>query len=92
MIIGHYTDLLQFKHEAYEYEDEVRVIVPRQQDGWEENPEGIRLPIGSLSKLIRSVVVAPDASPWFFDLIKDVTRKYGVSSPVRRSKLTYLPK
>lgn len=91
MIVGSATDLLQFKHEAYRYEAEVRVIVSRQ-GNWQANPPGIRLPLGDLSSVIRSVVVAPEAAPWFFELVEDVTRKYGVSSPVRKSKLTELPK
>lgn len=92
MVLGRYTDLLRFKHEAYKYESEVRLIVSRQHDQWETNPEGIRLPVKNLNTLIRSIVVAPEAGAWFYDLIKDVTRKYGITSPVRRSKLTYLPK
>jgi hypothetical protein len=91
MIIGSYTDLLEFKHQAYEYEQEVRIIVPRQNDEWERNQPSIRLPAGDLSAVIRSVVVAPEAQAWFFDLVEDVTRKYGLSSPVRRSKMAYLP-
>lgn len=91
MIVGAATDLLRFKHEAYRYESEVRIIVSRQR-GWQSNPPGIRLPLGQLNEIIRSIVVAPEAAPWFFDLVEDVTRKYGISSPVRRSKLTELPK
>ncbi len=91
MVVGAGTDLLQFKHEAYLYESEVRIVVSRAKT-WRSNAAGIRLPLGELNKVIRSVVVAPEAAPWFFDLVEDVTRKYGVSSPVRRSKLTELPK
>lgn len=91
MIIGRFSDLLEFKHQAYKYEQEVRIIVPRQEGDWQNNPPDIRLPIGDLNSMIRSVVVAPEAEAWFFDLVEDVTRKYGVRSPVRRSKLTKLP-
>lgn len=92
MIIGRYTDLLQFKHKAYQYEDEVRIVVSRQGDQWEQNPDGLRLPLGDLNTLIRSVVVAPEAGSWFFELVGDVTKEFGVSSPVRRSKMTHLPR
>lgn len=91
MIIGGYTDPLQFKHKAYSYERELRIIVPRQHDGWEKNPDGIRLPIGNLNNVIDSIVVAPEAEQWFYEIIRDVTQKYGVASPVCRSKLTYAP-
>ena len=91
MIVGGGSDLLQFKHEAYQYEREVRIVVSRSSD-WKSNPSGIRLPLGDLNEVIRSIVVAPEAAPWFFELVEDVTRKYGVRMPVRRSKLTELPK
>lgn len=84
------VDILQFKHDAYGYEKEVRIVVSRLRT-WKTNPAGIRLPLGDLNKVIRSVVVAPEAPPWFFNLVEDVTGKYGVSQPVRRSKLTKLP-
>lgn len=87
---GSGADLLQFKHDAYRYENEVRLVVSRAKT-WKTNEAGIRLPLGDLNEVIRSVVVAPEAPPWFFELIEDVTTKYGVSRPVRRSKLTELP-
>lgn len=92
MIIGTYTDALCFKHEAYGYEDEVRIMVPRQHEKWEENPDYIRQPIGDLNAMVESVVVAPEAGRWFYDLVCDITRVFGISAPVKPSKLTHLPK
>jgi len=92
MIVGHWHDLLRYKHEAYQFEEELRFVIPQQGQGWEANPVEIRLPVDDLNGLIRSVVVAPEAKPWFFDLIKDVTEKYGVTRPVHRSKLSFMPK
>ena len=91
MVIGFSTDMLQFKHEAYEFEREVRILVPRKKDGWQNNPEAIKLPLYNLNDVIRSIVVAPAAEQWFFDLIVDVTRRYNVNATVKRSKLSYLP-
>lgn len=91
MVIGFTTDLLQFKHEAYEFEREVRILVPRKKDEWQNNPEAIRLPLQNLNDLIRSVVVAPEAEPWFFDLIVDITRRYDVNATVSKSVLTCIP-
>ena len=91
MAVGNYTALLEFKNEAYKYEKEVRIIVPRQSEEWEHNPPSIRLSAGNLSNLIRSVVVAPEAESWFFDLVEDLTNKYGLTSPVFRSKIANLP-
>ena len=92
MIVGRYTDLLRFKHEAYKYEAEVRIVVPQQHEDWERNPPELRLPVGNLNALLRSVVVSPEAGDWFYELIKDVSRKYGITVPIRRSRLTSLPK
>lgn len=91
MIIGQYTDLLRYKHEAYKYENEIRIIVTRQSGRWEQNPDGFRLQIEDLNALMRSIVVAPEAQDWFVELIEDVCMKYKVSAPVRRSKLASLP-
>jgi hypothetical protein len=90
MSIGCPADLLQFKHDAYSFEKEIRIIVPRAR-AYENNPESLKLPLGDLNDFIRSVVVAPEASESFFNVVKDVTKKYGVTSPVKRSKLTHLP-
>lgn len=90
MVIGRYTDPLQFKHEAYDFEREARVMLPRQ-DNWENNPEGIQLRLPDLNSLITSVVVAPEAGKWFFELIQDITQRYGLKAPVRMSTLAKLP-
>jgi hypothetical protein len=92
MIVGRYTDFLRFKHKAYRYEAELRMIVPRQHSQWENNPSAIRLPVRNLNTLFRSVVVSPEAELSFYNLIKDVSQKYGITKPIRRSKLTWLPK
>ena len=49
------------------------------------------IPVSDLDVLLRSIVVSPEAEPWFVELIQDVCRKYKVSAPVRRSKLAFLP-
>lgn len=90
MVIGSYTDPLEFKHEAYEFEREVRVMLP-QQDNWQLNPESLRRPISDLNELITSVVVAPEAGVWFLELVQDLGQRYGLKAPVRMSQLAALP-
>ncbi|MGR2738024.1 hypothetical protein ACUY1T_06190 [Billgrantia sp. Q4P2] len=90
-VIGGYPDVLQFKHEAYRHESEVRVIVPQQGEGWESNPIDLRLNVPELDTLVRSVVVAPEASGEFYEAVKDLCSRYGLKAPVRRSKLAYVP-
>jgi len=77
---------------AYEFEKEVRVIVDSFHETFDVEATKVGMPIPiSLDKLLRSVVVAPDAPPWFFTLIGEVTAKYGVKAPVRKSKLSFDP-
>ena len=90
LIIGRYTDPLQFKHVAFEFEREVRVMIPRQEN-WAENPKGMHLQIDDLNDLINSVVIAPEAEAWFLDLVQDLSQKYGLKAPVKMSQLASLP-
>lgn len=90
-VINDYKDVLKFKHEAYSYEKELRVLVPQQGDDWESNPMGLRLPVPDLDVLVRSVVIAPEASSEFYETIKKLCSKYGLEAPVRRSKLAFVP-
>jgi hypothetical protein len=92
MAVGHLTDMFGFKHRAYSFEKEVRLVVPQVDDQWENKPRGILRDINDLNSVLRSVVVAPNADEWFVDLVRDVTTRYGVTAKVRRSKLTFLPK
>ncbi len=92
MVIGNYLDPLRFKHLGYRFEDEVRLVIGRMhpKHGEAQRPLGLSFPI-DLKRMIQSVVVAPEAKPWFFDLVSDVTSRYDVPAPVSRSPLTYLP-
>lgn len=78
------------KHTAYGFEKEVRIVVtcpiPEEQA---ESQNSIRVP-ASLDCFVRSIVVAPEAEDWFFDLVLDITRRYNVNVPVRRSVLASL--
>jgi len=91
-VIGRYTDVLEYKNLAYTYEDELRVIVPAQDLGWEGNQLGLQLPISDLNALVRSIVVSPEADPRFKAAVEDLCRKYGLNAPVRRSVLAITPK
>jgi len=90
-VIGRYSDVLQFKHEAYRHEKELRVVVPAQGPNWESNPINLRLSLPDLDKLVRSVVVAPESDQEFYEAVKMLCSKYGLHSPVRRSKLSLVP-
>lgn len=90
-VVSKYTDMLRYKNEAYRYERELRLIVPRQGAQWERNPLGIRLIVPVLGEFVRSIVVAPESESWFFDAVNDLCIRYKLSVPVRRSKLAAVP-
>jgi hypothetical protein len=87
-----YSNVFAYKVKAYAFEKEVRVIIDRFHEEFDSeiSETSMRVSI-PLDKLLRSIVVAPEAPEWFLDLIKDVTTKYGVRAPVRRSKLALPP-
>jgi hypothetical protein len=90
-VVGRYTDVLQYKNDAFAYENELRLIVPRMGKDWELNSMGLRLPIPDLDEFIRSVVLPPEAEAWFVDAIKGLCQKYALKAPVRQSTLAFLP-
>ena len=90
MIIGSYMDPLQFKHVAFEFEREIRIMITRQEN-WKENPKDMHSQLVDLNNLITSVVIAPESEEWFFDLVKDLNKKYGLKAPAKMSQLASLP-
>ncbi|MFL6630950.1 MAG: hypothetical protein ACJ8HJ_01380 [Massilia sp.] len=87
-----YTRIFAYKTKAYEYEKEVRVIIDRTRAA--SRPDlrqpGIVVPIDA-DRLLRSIVVSPDAPPWFERLVRQSAQRYGIRAPVRRSKLATDP-
>lgn len=87
-----YTRIFAYKTKAYEYEKEVRVIIDRTRDAPALDPRqpGIVVPIDA-DRLLRSIVIAPDAPPWFETLVRQSAQRYGIRAAVRRSKLATDP-
>lgn len=79
-----------FKHVAYAFEKEVRIVITRPMpEVIGEGPRALRVPV-NVNSFLQSIVVAPEAGDWFFDLVADIARKYDVVKPARRSALTHL--
>ena len=91
MLVGKCSDMLRFKNLAYKFEDELRIVVSRSGPGWEKNPGGLRMPLGSVDDLIKAVVIAPEAQNWYFDSINELCVRFGLHCPVLRSRLADLP-
>ena len=84
---------------AYEYEKEVRLLV------LDENapetmkimttpmPEGegvLHIPVGDLEGFLTGISVSPKAPDWFVTIVKELTRRFGVTLdkiPVKKSEL-----
>lgn len=82
------------KHEAYNYEQEVRLIYTRiPETGWvydwskEEVIEGIYIK-ADIDKLISEIVISPDSPNWFIKLIEDISVKYSLQKPITKSILS----
>ena len=88
-IIGAPREVLQYKNDAYKYEKELRIVMPKISS--DKQSLGIRLQLKSLDSLIRSVVVSPDADDHFVKAVTDLCKQYGLKAPVRRSKLSFIP-
>jgi hypothetical protein len=83
------------KRRSFDHEQELRamVIIPTISEGTSGilpgefiTDDGIYVPT-NLDVLIEEVFVSPTSQPWFMDLIKSVTEKYGLRRNVRQSKL-----
>jgi hypothetical protein len=75
------------KRKAFEYEREVRVA-------WcasEPHSDPGRYIATDLAKLIERVVISPMAEPWFGDLVRSVTRRYGFDFSIVGSELGLEP-
>ena len=90
-VISRYTDVLQYKSDAFSYENELRLIVPRMGKAWKRNPMGLRFSIADLDKFVLRIVLAPEAETWFVDAVKGLCEKYDLKAPICGSTLALLP-
>lgn len=80
------------KTKEFEYEQEVRALIWRNSKNEykfpsaQNSPSGIKLGV-KLNEVIEEVVVHPKASALFYSVVDGISRKYGLTSKVRRSIL-----
>ena len=90
--ISPYSRVFAYKTKAYEFEKETRVLIDRSIDEFDGDVPETGMPIKIPQRtLLRSIVIAPEAPPWFESLIRDVAARYDITAPVRRSKLASEP-
>jgi len=87
-----YSTVFSYKHDAFEYEKEVRIILDRFDLGFnkENNVEVIALQV-DLPHFLSGIFVSPSAPEWFRELLKKVIKKYAFDFEVERSQLSMEP-
>jgi len=87
-----YSNVFRYKVIAYDFEREVRIIHDKLEQNFKQDKKesGIHMKV-DLNELLRSIVVSPTAKPWFFDLVNDIAKKYGIKTPVKYSALATDP-
>jgi hypothetical protein len=90
--INPYSRVFTYKTTAYSFEKEVRVILDRSIGDFAEpvSETGIAVPV-SIPKLLRSLVISPEAPNWFRRLVDLMASRYGIEADVRQSKLSSEP-
>lgn len=91
--IGNLNYSVIHKHNAYNYEQEIRLIHQvRPQNGYKYNWEKEKNPFGKymkieLESLISEIVVSPYAPKWFFEIIQNLLTTYKLDKPINYSVL-----
>ncbi len=81
------------KRRSFEHENELRAILTRfliNKDGFDLSSESIQngvLVSVDLEILIHNIYVSPTSPEWFYNLVKSILNKYGLSKNVKQSSL-----
>ncbi len=92
IVVNPYSSVFRYKVVGYKFENEVRVILDRFEATFEspDKEDGVSIHV-DLSIFLRSIVVSPECSHWFREVVKDIASKYGVSCPIRVSSMSRKP-
>jgi hypothetical protein len=92
-----------YKRKSFEYEHELRAIIPRLPEPTPDEQEQVMSILRTapptpgewksvdLDQLIENVYIAPTAPDWFRQLVEDVLKRYGLAKPVIKSSLDSTP-
>jgi hypothetical protein len=83
-----------YKHEAYTFEEEIRLIHTVKFEGgltydWskEKVEQGKYLDV-NIKELIDEIVISPYSPDWYFELIQDLANRYELDIIIKKSELT----
>jgi hypothetical protein len=79
----HYTAPFFVKRPHFSYENEARILLSTYSafNPTDDTPTGYPCPV-DMKKLINRIIVHPDSEQWFIGVIKSISKKYDISSPV----------
>jgi hypothetical protein len=83
--VGRYEDYFFIKRPHFSFEQEFRIAL----DAYSDASNPVEMPVGTylqidIDKLIDQVLVHPDSDDWFVDVVKSVSDKYHMKSPVSK--------
>jgi hypothetical protein len=78
------------KQISFEHEHEVRGIFWKPVNPPDTQPPGLGI-AADLAVLIESIVIAPQAQPWFAEVVRELTSRFGLSASATFSPLADEP-
>ena len=90
--ISPYSNIFSYKHNAYEYEKEVRIILDRYHEDFSKESmcDSVLLNI-DVGKFLTGVIISPQAPDWFDSLVRKIMYRYDFDVEVKKSKLSSDP-
>jgi hypothetical protein len=83
-----------FKRQSFQHEHEIRAIIytkdSRISCDLHKDSNGLSISV-DLNNLIDRIYVSPDSPDWFYELVKNVSCKYGIRKKVLKSSLDSEP-
>jgi hypothetical protein len=83
-----------FKRQSFQHEREIRAIIFAKDNritcDLKKDNNGLCINL-DLNCLIDRIYVSPDSPDWFYELVKDVSTKYGIKKKVSKSSLDSEP-
>jgi len=85
-----------YKQKAYNYENEIRLLysLTEKAENWqydwtkEDVEEGVYIKV-DLEKLIDKIVLSPYSPKWFFELVTDASKRYGLNTTIEKSEFSF---
>lgn len=81
-----YEDTFFRKRRHFSFEKEVRISFDTYSrfNPNKDTPYGHKLPVPFMSGMIQKVLIHPDSSDWFYDVVNSITSKFDLHAPLER--------